>query len=60
MTINSIVVIGSGTMGRGIAQVGATAGLNTFLHDAITAQRQGASAQIERDLKRMVGRLSKI
>ena len=54
MSIDSIVVVGSGTMGRGIAQVAATAGFKTYLHDAMAAQLRGAMDQIERDLKRMV------
>ena len=54
MSIDSIVVVGSGTMGRGIAQVAATAGLKTFLFDAMPAQLKGAGEQIERDLKRLV------
>src|SRR5438067_1919753 len=54
MTIDSLLVVGSGTMGRGIAQVAATAGLKTFLFDAIPAQLKGAAEQIERDLKRLV------
>lgn len=54
MTVDSILVVGSGTMGRGIAQVAATAGLKTFLFDAIPAQLKTAGEQIDRDLKRLV------
>src|SRR5262249_14442581 len=34
MAIDSILGVGSGTMGRGIAQVAATCGLKTYLHYA--------------------------
>lgn len=54
MSIDAVVVVGSGTMGRGIAQVCASSALKVYLHDAIAAQLQGATAQIERDLKRVV------
>lgn len=54
MQIESILVIGGGTMGRGIAQVAATCGIATHLHDAIAAQLQNASAQIDKDLRRLV------
>lgn len=54
MDINTIVVVGSGTMGRGIAQVAATSGLKVHLHDAMAAQLAGAMQQVERDLKRVV------
>ncbi|MCK6484302.1 MAG: 3-hydroxybutyryl-CoA dehydrogenase [Phycisphaerae bacterium] len=54
MNIDSIVVIGSGTMGRGIAQVAATCGLDVWLHDAVATQLAGAAGQIEKDLGRLV------
>jgi len=56
MKIESVVVIGSGTMGRGIAQVAAASGLNTHLYDAATHQLSGALEQIDRDLQRLVAK----
>ncbi len=54
MNISTLLVIGGGTMGRGIAQVAATAGLKVFLFDSMAAQLKHASEQIERDLQRLV------
>lgn len=56
MNIESVVVVGSGTMGRGIAQVAATAGLKTNLFDAIAKQLAGAVEQVDRDLQRLVSK----
>ena len=53
MPINTAVVIGSGTMGQGIAQVAATAGLTTHVYDANTAQLPKAQAGIEKSLAKL-------
>ena len=54
MSIQSAVVIGSGTMGRGIAQVAATAGLTTFMYDVNAEQVKKALAEIEKSLGKLV------
>lgn len=59
MKIDAAFIIGSGTMGRGIAQVAATAGLTTWVYDARAEQLAGAKADIEKSLSKLVekGRL---
>ncbi|QOJ03078.1 MAG: 3-hydroxybutyryl-CoA dehydrogenase [Planctomycetia bacterium] len=54
MAIDSAVVIGSGTMGRGIAQVCATAGLKTWVFDANAKQLEAAKGEIEKSLGKLV------
>lgn len=51
MHINRIAVIGSGTMGRGIAQVFAQAGLEVLLHDADRGALHQALAAIAERLQ---------
>jgi len=54
MSIDAALIIGSGTMGRGIAQVSAAAGLTTYLHDVSAEQVTKALAEIERSLGKLV------
>lgn len=54
MSIDSAVVIGSGTMGRGIAQMAAAAGLLTHVYDANTKALDSAQADIEKSLSKLV------
>ncbi|OWY72483.1 3-hydroxybutyryl-CoA dehydrogenase [cyanobacterium TDX16] len=54
MSFQSAVIIGSGTMGRGIAQVAATAGLTTFIYDVNAEQVKKALADIEKSLSKLV------
>lgn len=54
MSFQSAVIIGSGTMGRGIAQVAATAGLTTFIYDVNAEQVKRALADIEKSLSKLV------
>lgn len=54
MSIESAIVIGSGTMGRGIAQVAATAGLTTYVYDVNAEQVKKAVAEIEKSLGKLV------
>jgi 3-hydroxybutyryl-CoA dehydrogenase len=58
--IRTIAVIGTGTMGRGIAYLAAVAGYDTVLHDADTAALDAARAAIESTLRKAVdkGRLT--
>jgi 3-hydroxybutyryl-CoA dehydrogenase len=60
MAIDGGIVIGSGTMGRGIAQVAATAGLKTYVYDANAEQISSALGAIEKSLAKLVekGKLS--
>jgi len=53
MAFNTAVIIGSGTMGQGIAQVAATAGLTTHVFDANAAQLPKAQAGIEKSLAKL-------
>lgn len=54
MGIQTIAVIGAGTMGSGIAQVFAQAGFTVRLHDALPAALARASQGIERSLGKFV------
>lgn len=56
MTINSIAVIGSGLMGRGIAYVAAAGGFLTRLQDVSPAALERARAQIDKDFDEAVQR----
>ena len=60
MAVRTIGVIGSGTMGHGIAQVFAQAGFDVRLHDAVPAAIERGRAAIEKSLARFVekGKLS--
>jgi len=53
MQVESVGVIGAGTMGNGIAQVFATSGLQVVLHDVTEEQLQAGMAVIEKNLARM-------
>src|SRR5438445_11921695 len=50
MPIDTIAVIGSGLMGRGIAYACVTGGFRTILHDVAADALDRACAQIRRDL----------
>ncbi len=54
MTINSICVCGAGTMGCGIAQVAAQAGIYTLLYELNATVLQNAKERISQDLNRLV------
>lgn len=60
MTINSICVCGAGTMGSGIAQVAAQAGIYTLLYELNSAVLENARTRISQDLNKLVekGKLS--
>ncbi len=49
-------VVGAGTMGSGIAQLGAVAGLTTRLHDPVGQALEGGLDRISRQLDREVSR----
>lgn len=52
--IRQIAVIGTGTMGRGIAYLSALAGFDTSIHDVDTAALDAAKASIESTLRKGV------
>lgn len=52
----NVAVIGAGTMGAGIAQVCAAAGLEVYLHDVSEEARQRGMSAIESSLDRLVKR----
>jgi 3-hydroxybutyryl-CoA dehydrogenase len=54
MADKPVIVIGSGTMGRGIAEVAAVTGFETYLHDIAADQLAGAVKTIEKNLNRGV------
>ena len=56
MTIQRIGVIGAGIMGRGIAQVAATGGYETLLHDVDPMQLEQSVAKIHSSLQRALER----
>jgi 3-hydroxybutyryl-CoA dehydrogenase len=60
MAVRTIGVIGSGTMGHGIAQVFAQAGFDVRLHDAVPSAIAHGRAAIEKSLAKFVekGKLS--
>ena len=54
MAVKTVGVIGAGTMGNGIAQVFAQAGLDVRLHDAVPAAIERARATIDKSLGKFV------
>ncbi|MCW8889896.1 MAG: 3-hydroxybutyryl-CoA dehydrogenase [Sedimenticola sp.] len=54
MQVNSVGVIGAGTMGNGIAQVFAASGFKVILHDIADEPLQRGISTIEKSLNRMV------
>lgn len=52
--MKNIGIIGSGTMGIGIAQVAATSGSNVFLYDQNSAQTEKSLASLKKVLNRLV------
>ena len=54
--IRQIAVIGSGTMGRGIAYLSAVAGFDTVIYDVETSALDAARASIELSLRKAVDR----
>src|SRR5438105_8638880 len=56
MPLSTIGIIGAGTMGSGIAQVSATAGLNVILVDVTAAAIDKGVAIIVRNLARLVAK----
>jgi 3-hydroxybutyryl-CoA dehydrogenase len=54
--IRQIAIIGTGTMGRGIAYLAAVAGYETVIHDADAGALEAAKASIESTLKKGIER----
>src|SRR6266699_1014901 len=57
----SLAVIGTGVMGRGIAQIAAQAGIRTLLHDSRPGAAREAKDALSREFSRLVekGRLDR-
>lgn len=53
MSINTLAVVGAGTMGHGIAQIAVAHGLNVLLHDVSLDLIHAARERIQRGLERM-------
>lgn len=51
--MKKIGIIGSGTMGIGIAQVAATSGCNVFLYDANSEQTEKSLQNLEKTLQKL-------
>ena len=56
MAINKVAVIGAGQMGRGIAQVFATAGKDVVVYDISQEFVDGAKANLEKGLAKLVSK----
>ena len=54
MTIDTVAVLGAGTMGRGIAHVAAQAGYRTFLFDVSAEALERARESVRRNLDKGV------
>src|SRR5512139_2682030 len=54
MDIRSIFVVGAGTMGNGIAQVGATSGYQVTLMDVVPGQVERAQSTISRSVAKLL------
>lgn len=52
MTVERLGVVGAGTMGAGIAQLGCAAGIATVLHDPLPAALEQGEAGVRRGLER--------
>ena len=56
MTINQIAVVGAGQMGRGIAQVFATAGKNVIIFDISQAIVDASKAALEKGFSKQIAK----
>jgi len=56
MNVQSIFVVGAGTMGNGIAQVAATSGYRVTLMDVVPAQLERARAAIARSVEKLLAK----
>jgi 3-hydroxybutyryl-CoA dehydrogenase len=54
LTVGRLGVVGAGTMGAGIAQLGCAAGLRTLLHDPVGAALETGEAGVRKGLARWV------
>ena len=54
MSINTICIVGAGTMGSGIAQVSAQSGFSTLLYDINTTVLEKGKASIQKNLQWLV------
>jgi 3-hydroxybutyryl-CoA dehydrogenase len=56
MSVNTLAVIGAGTMGRGIAETAATHGFNVIFVEISAAQRDAARQQMTRSIAKGIAR----
>lgn len=56
MEVNSIFVVGAGTMGNGIAQVAAISGYQVTLMDVVPGQVERAQATIAKSVEKLLGK----
>ena len=56
MTVNKIAVVGAGQMGRGIAQVFATAGKSVIIYDISQAIVDASKAALEKGFAKQISR----
>jgi 3-hydroxybutyryl-CoA dehydrogenase len=56
MNIKSIIVVGAGTMGNGIAQVAATSGYQVTMMDVVPGQVERAQATIAKSVDRLLSK----
>ena len=54
--IQKVCILGSGTMGQGIAQVTASAGLTTRVYDAVPGRAEQAVGAIKAQLEKLVAK----
>jgi len=54
LTVGRLGVVGAGTMGAGIAQLGCAAGIATVLHDPLPEALERGAANVRRELERWV------
>jgi 3-hydroxybutyryl-CoA dehydrogenase len=55
-SIHTVAVLGMGTMGQGIAQVTASAGMDTYVFDVVPERATGAVSAIAAQLERLVAK----
>jgi len=56
MSINTICIVGAGTMGSGIAQVSAQSGFTTLLYDINEAELEKGKTSIQKNLQWLAGK----
>lgn len=55
-SVHTVAILGMGTMGRGIAQVTASAGMDTYVFDALPEHATGSVSAVASQLERLVAK----